>query len=243
VSEDALAQFELSAMGMRTVFDSAFDEIIRVDYLGWQEAQTLLDRLIIGLPKPYAALAFVLSGGLARQLVRTANQIAVMGRRPTPGRPMSEVAGALVARQLLRTSKAAVDQLIRAANRQLAAELVHILDDHPLQRETLNSSTVRAFEKRVRDLDCGSGPEDGFISNLREEVAAMTDYLATVLEVFNNQLDEQRFALGSLPGPGHFDSLARARRYLGVNPRGTEEILGAFRATWNPGLPVRSRKR
>ncbi|EOD58676.1 tetratricopeptide repeat protein [Amycolatopsis vancoresmycina] len=44
VSEDALADFELSAMGMRTVFDSAFDTIVRVDYLTFDQAKLLLNR-------------------------------------------------------------------------------------------------------------------------------------------------------------------------------------------------------
>lgn len=37
VSEDALADFELSAMGMRTAFDSSFDTVVRVDYMGFKD--------------------------------------------------------------------------------------------------------------------------------------------------------------------------------------------------------------
>ncbi|MFD1046080.1 hypothetical protein ACFQ1S_11145, partial [Kibdelosporangium lantanae] len=112
VSEDALADFELSAMGMRTVFDSAFDSIVRVDYLDFPQARTLLNRRIIDLPEQFTALAYVLSGGLARELTRVAEEIA---DERSEARGLDAMAVYLVRRQLGRTARAAMDRLSRIA--------------------------------------------------------------------------------------------------------------------------------
>jgi hypothetical protein len=230
VSEDALAEFELSAMGMRTVFDSAFDDVLRVDYLRLPEAQAMLDRLIVGLPRSYVALAYVLSGGLARQLERVSNHIALMGRTGGP-RPMDEVAATLVERQLHRTCRAALDQLFRFPDKAAAAELARVIDDHP--QETVSAPALRAFEGQVRGVEITLTDEVAPIMSLRAEVVAMANYLATVLEVFADEhLTQERFDVGLKPGPGNFESLARARRYLGANALGAEELLGAFRSEW-----------
>ncbi|MFD1051453.1 hypothetical protein ACFQ1S_40870, partial [Kibdelosporangium lantanae] len=68
MSEDALHDFELAAMGVRTVMDSAFDEVLWVDYLDLELAKSLLGNYIVGLSQQYLAFAYVRSGGLARQL-------------------------------------------------------------------------------------------------------------------------------------------------------------------------------
>jgi len=79
VSTEAQHDFELSGMGLRSVFDSSFDEVIRVDYLDFDLARRLLRRLVVGLPEQFAALAYVFSGGLARQLVRAARDVLRQG--------------------------------------------------------------------------------------------------------------------------------------------------------------------
>jgi hypothetical protein len=236
VSEDALTDFELSAMGMRTVFDSAFDEIVRVDYLQLAEAREMLNRLIVGLPDAFVTLAYVLSGGLARQLVRAGYQIANLGWSSEDGCPMSEVCATVVERQLRRTARAAVDRLSRAVDVTSAARLVSLLDDLPAT--SLTKAGMRELEGLLRAVEPERDPGASGASSmagLQEEVVAMVSYLATLLEVFDDQLDGRRFARGLTPGPGHFDSLARARRYLGANPRGAEELLQAFGRVWGEG--------
>ncbi|KHK96056.1 hypothetical protein LK09_17070 [Microbacterium mangrovi] len=226
VSEDALAEFELAAMGLRTVFDSAFDEIIRVDYLGLSEAEELLDRLVVGLPRPFVALAYVMSGGLARQLVRIAYQIAEMGRADT-GATLDETSARLVQRQLHRTVRAASDRLFGSVESRLGADLFRQLDELS-PKDAVSSSDLRIAEGTLRTL--ATTPDDpAFISGLRDELAAMCNYLATVLEIFDSTLGERRFERRLGSGPGSYDTLARARRYLGANPHAADELLATFR--------------
>jgi hypothetical protein len=60
----------------------------------------------------------------------------------------------------------------------------------------------------------------------------MITYLAALLDVFNHTLTEDRMTTGLSQGHGNFETLARARRYLGANPYGALELLAAFTTTW-----------
>jgi len=75
VSESALVQFEQRGLPFRDVFDSSFDEVVRVEHLNFPTSRRLLDRRVIGLPMPFAAVVFLLSGGLPRDLIRAARAL------------------------------------------------------------------------------------------------------------------------------------------------------------------------
>jgi tetratricopeptide (TPR) repeat protein len=226
VSEDALADFELSAMGMRTAFDSAFDTIVRVDYLRFHEAKVLLNRRIIDLPEQFAALAYALSGGLARELARTAD---VIGRR-RDSRELPAVTAHLVQRLLERTSRAAMDRLTRSSDRRAGAVLIPALDEHPV--DGLSGDLLRDYAARVAGIGLDAEEPEG-VAAVRLDVAVMTEYLATLLDVFDGGLDRERMAIGLTRGAGDFETLARVRRYLGANPYGARELLRAFAKAWD----------
>jgi hypothetical protein len=60
-------------------------------------------------------------------------------------------------------------------------------------------------------------------------------YLATVLEVFTEELTGDRLTAVA----GRFDAMARARRYLGVNPTVGLELIDVCRTAWS--LPTQNR--
>lgn len=227
VSEDALADFELAAMGTRTVFDSAFDTIVRVDYLGFAQARALLNRRIIDLPEQFAALAYVVSGGLARELARTAEEIG--DDRITDNRELTSVTAYLVRRQLSRTTRAAADRLSRSVDRREGAVLIPVLDEHP--RDAITVSELRTYATRVSETGKDDN-EPNLVASTRLDVEVMVRYLAVLLQVFNNELSEERMTVGRVRGLGDFETLARVRRYLGANPYGALELLGAFAKAW-----------
>ncbi|MEV4052219.1 tetratricopeptide repeat protein [Amycolatopsis sp. NPDC049688] len=227
VSEDALADFELSAMGMRTVFDSAFDTIVRVDYLTFDQAKLLLNRRVVDLPEQFSALAYVVSGGLARELIRLSE--VIIDHKPSEKLELAMAAARLVRRQLGRTTRAAMDRLSRSPDRRAGAALIPVLDEDPV--DELTGELLRTFAARI----AATGTDDeepGFVAGIRLDVAVMAEYLAVLLDVFDNRLDEPRMAVGAVRGPGGFETLARARRYLGANPYGARELITAFRKAW-----------
>gem|GEM_PF-1788351 len=76
VSENAMSNFERRGLPFRDVFDSSFDNIIYVEYLKLEQAKRLLARRVAGMPPPFAHLCYCISGGLARDLVRTCRNLA-----------------------------------------------------------------------------------------------------------------------------------------------------------------------
>ena len=75
VSEDAMAIFASQTPAIKTAFDSAFDEIIRVDPMTFEEARELLDLRVTGVPLPFLALCHVLAGGVPRELIRASRSL------------------------------------------------------------------------------------------------------------------------------------------------------------------------
>jgi hypothetical protein len=207
----------MSAMGLRSVFDSSFDEVVRVDYLDFEDAKRLLRRYVIGLSEQFLALAYVLSGGLARQLVRVARAIIEHGRR-NANAPLASVARELVRDELTKSGKATVDALVSAEDRAGVVELLSALDDLP---EKVTADELRVYARRLAGAYRGA---DERSVELRNIVAARVQFLAMVLDVFTDGLTRERMsAIG-----GGFDTLARARRYLAVNPMTGLALIDKF---------------
>jgi hypothetical protein len=218
VSTEAQHDFDMSGMGRRSVFDSSFDEVVRVDYLDFDHAKRLLRRYVIGLSEQFLALAYVFSGGLARQLVRVARAIIEFGRTH-PDAELTEVVAELVTVELVRTCQATSDGLGVADDRGGVGELLRVLDDPPRKPA---GGELRAFTRQVLAAYTGDSER---VTELRNVVAARVYFLATVLDVFTEELTEQCMT-GS-----DFDMLARARRYLGVNPTTGVELVNRFAGT------------
>jgi hypothetical protein len=100
VSEDALVDFQRRALGFRNVFDSSFDDIVRLPYLTVDESRQLLERRIIGLPESFAQLCHCLSGGLPRDLIRVARNVVELGAASQEPADIGQLTVALVQREL-----------------------------------------------------------------------------------------------------------------------------------------------
>lgn len=214
VSTEAQHDFELSGIGLRSVFDSSFDEVVRVDYLDFEYAKRLLRRYVLGLSEQFHALAYVFSGGLARQLVRTARAILDLGR-DHPGRPLADVARALVDAELTRACQATADALTAVDDRNGVTGLLSLLDQPPVD--------LIACADRIRTAY--GGPSER-VRQLKDALAARVRFLETVLEVFTDDLTEERTRALD------FDALARARRYAGTNPAAGLDLLDGLARRW-----------
>jgi hypothetical protein len=70
-----MAIFASQTPAIKTAFDSAFDEIIRVEPMTFEEARELLDLRVTGVPLPFLALCHVLAGGVPRELIRASRSL------------------------------------------------------------------------------------------------------------------------------------------------------------------------
>ncbi|MFD1149682.1 hypothetical protein [Saccharothrix hoggarensis] len=215
VSTEAQHDFELSGIGLRSVFDSSFDEVVRVDYLDFEYARKLLRRYVLDLSEQFHALAYVFSGGLARQLVHTARAIVDLGR-DRPGRDLADVVAALAEAELTRACQATADALTAVDDREGVTALLRLLDERPAaDLKTYGDGILGAYSGRSERA-----------RQLRDAVAARVHFLATARQIFTADLTEERIRLLD------FDDLARARRYAGTNPDAGRSLLRDLNRRW-----------
>jgi hypothetical protein len=195
LSDDAMSAFEQRGLPLRDVFESVFDDVLRVEPLRLSESATLLRRRVIGMPPPFAGLCHALSGGLPRELIRAAREAVWIAK--TLGKPeLATVAQRLVAD--------------RAQSREVAAEVVarrHLgiggkqpvlrwlrgLDPNPDAAELYHRTDVGTVALAVRGL-----PAADALELLLAEFAAWSYHAATVLDFFSS-VDEASYRFAAAP--------------------------------------------
>jgi len=81
VSTDALESFERRGLPSRDAFDSAFDTIVETEWLTPEESLEVVSARAAGFAPPIAMFCHAWSGGLARDLLRTARAAVELQRR------------------------------------------------------------------------------------------------------------------------------------------------------------------
>ena len=213
VSDEALIGFQQRSPALRAAFDSAFDEMIRVDRLSLTDVRELLRRRVAGISDPFIALCYVLSGGLPRDVLRTAR--ALVEVRSGERGEIGDMANALVTREL---------SLIKQT----------------LLRGITGEDKASGSQNLVKDLVDQSWPED--LMKAASECARTVDdttsrwlsvalyFLATVTETFGPGLDE------TIQDPGRTELLAHARAALAIDTDVAGELVSRFRG--ERGLPL-----
>ncbi|OPG12684.1 hypothetical protein [Microbispora sp. GKU 823] len=229
VSDDALTAFERRGTRLRDAFDSSFDEIVRVELLDYRESRRMLYRRVIGLSEPYVALCHALSGGLARDLIRSARHVI---RTATEHGEPDEFR--LIARRLIRDDvrrKTGALSRIEAIGNDAA--LLHVL-----HRAKVGSYAGKELSDLLHDVRSAqpvnhekADSEAGF---LRRELTAFLYLSMTLEDVFNEHLDEDRvkFAADDSQGQCVFDMMASARWALGTNTELAWRLTSETRQAW-----------
>lgn len=231
LSDDALASYELRGLPIRDAFDSAFDEIIRVGYMRLKDSRALMSKRVIGMSEPFVCLCHCLSGGLPRDLIRTARH-AVTAAAQGPHESSDHIAAVcerLVADDLAGKLHAVGVKLANTHTRAAVSEFLHdvqnVADGHPSDLRQGLASLCRRGEAldEVVDGTPGAG-----------ELSAHLWFLLTVIEMFNEDLSEERVEAGKEETAGEcvFDRLCRARQELSTDPGRARLTVTAVRRAW-----------
>ena len=143
VSEDALHRFAMRGVPFRDVFDSAFDTIVKLQVPSPHEAQEMLARRSEGLqgfPMPVVLLCYAWSGGIPRDIIRTAR--ACVNIRNRTGRPVgvAELAPQVVRKDFADIVDDAVTASLEKAN---AAEIDRLLAlQHQLRDDSYSLEAI-----------------------------------------------------------------------------------------------------
>lgn len=237
VSEDALSSFERRGLPMRDAFDSAFDAIVHVDHLRLADSVRLLSRRVMGMPVPFFCLCHCLSGGLPRDLLRVARETAAISRRK-PNTSLGEVCADLVGIELARKFQAMRTEIARLDGEPYVSTTMRELHLDPASLPTTDS--VRRLVGRLTTSTAPDEPAD--LARLRREAASYAYYCLTLLEVFNDGLDERQVTRGTGAdgGPAAFDTLAGARQHFALSPRLAWLTTNDFRKSWSADLAATS---
>lgn len=231
VSDEALTSFERRGLPLRDVFDSSFDEIIRVEPFSYEDSRRLLYRRVVGLTEPYIALCHCLSGGLARDLIRSARLVVRIGQNLPDGQPvrLAEVCTRLVREESQRKARA-VAKIVSARGQagsaqNLLAALHTMINDLDSTEPSIELITL------VGEAEPGMSPD---AAALRLDLAGYLYFCLTLVEVFGERLDEQqiRWATSDTDHPGHLDRLARARAMFAEDTQFAWRLIDDVRTAW-----------
>jgi hypothetical protein len=225
------------------VFDSSFDEVVRVPYLKAGQARELLRGRITDVAPAFLGLAYCQSGGLPRDLLRATDRIISLGTPEGEGSGLSEVAGKVVHQDLAGKTSAvsaaiksvvvepAVSSVLRAFQK-----LDSCMDSQAGQGPCLlDASWLNSFKKLEPLLSAQASQdvaERRTLLRLTQELLGYFYYCRTLLELFtvDSVPSVDRLAAAVEDNDGRaLNELARARQDFAVNPFLAWEQVSALR--------------
>lgn len=246
VSENAMSNFERRGLPFRDVFDSSFDSIVYVDYMSLATCKSLIEGRIIGRPVPFMCLSYCLSGGLARDMIRTFRYLLELRQASSPADDLSALCRTLVGMEVRAKARAVS---VSAKRLEVTQDVSPFLEElHRLAcAEASDESLLSAFQF-FRTWAVASPPDkDGAESSkdeahvrslkaLKGELAAYTYFCLTLLEFFTNSLAEE--TLKTAEDKGQLLDLARARQALAVDPGISISLINSFRKSQSLTVPA-----
>jgi hypothetical protein len=239
VSESAMSNFERRGLPFRDAFDSSFDNILNVDYLNLAAAKRLIARRIIGMSNPFRCLCYCISGGLARDLIRTCrNLVELVQEKPdTPvARDLASVCNSLIRQDVKSKVRA-----IATSARKLEIEpecsaflaSLHELERVAEAKEPLDGAIDGLCVNMTRHLSDDKEEAKKLAESRRQlallgqELTGYLYYSDTLLHFFGDGLKEE--SLRKAEESGALNLLARARQSLGGNSSIAKPIIQRFR--------------
>jgi DNA polymerase III delta prime subunit len=200
VSESAMSSFQRRGLAVRDAFDSSFHEILNVRQLSLDESSRLLERRIIGLPVPFLALCYCISGGLARDLVRACRKIihasgALLGDGPPNGADIVKVTSAVLQGEINGHATGVLALLDRLEVEPALSNFTSLLNQ--LREVDWRSPNLLVSASKFWKIGTPSttaATEDDDVKQQRTQLAvfaretsAHTYYLATVHKLFSSE--------------------------------------------------------
>lgn len=218
VSENAINSFERRGLPFRDVFDSSFDSIVYVEHLNLKHSQTLLQRRVIGRPVPFFALAYCLSAGLPRDIIRYYREII---RLSLEDNNLYSITRRLLSEDLNAKLRAMMSSLSLDSPSRMVHQLGAILNE--LQAKELSLSSLNVCVSRILDYFQESNLNSKDKTTLNDtkferaiqEIIAYLLYLSTVWSVFSYNGSTR--SIKDLETDGFFDRLAAARQAFYTN--------------------------
>jgi hypothetical protein len=245
MSEDAIASFERRGLPFRDVFDSAFDEVVRVPYLTVKQARMLVDGRVTDVPVPFLVLAYCQSGGLPRDLLRATDRILSLADKHSAGLDLAAITRQVVHQDLAGKTQAvtsAIKSIVVEPDVSAALRCFQRLDvcepagprRNPCLLDEDWLREVKQLNPIVSAENSDDVPERRQLLRLTVELIGYFYYCRTLLELFDVSTDQgvDRLMAAVNEDDGRtVDELARARQNFAVNPFVAWEQVSRLRTT------------
>jgi hypothetical protein len=248
-----MSSFERRGLPFRDVFDSTFDEIVRFDRFQYPQSRQLLRRRTV-IPEPFAALCHCVSGGLPRDLIRTARTLYRLNSGLQLGGSLADVTQALISEDLLAKTAASWVELARAGaepEATLFKAWLKSASTEPVDGGVLYQACsgfweqARTWKQPSRNGAAEPGERQDAarerLNSLGLEINAYRYLAATILQFFGSKPSdsELRTAADPTAGEASFERLAEARLLFASGPLLAWSLVSDFRgAHAMPALPL-----
>ncbi|MFB7467130.1 hypothetical protein ACFCZ1_27145 [Streptomyces sp. NPDC056224] len=231
ISDNAMSSFERRGLPIRDAFDSSLDTVVALHPADLSMSKILMRRRVIGMPESFLCLCHAVSGGLPRDLIRTARELVSLARGKTGAeRMLGALTRAMVHADLLRKARAAEIVAQQVDLEPNVGEFVCTLrdvlaDSRPLLSAVNEMTSGMTTSASVPDH---ARSAHDTLSRLRMEMGAYMYFCATLIETFDNSLlraEVERLSAGG----GCLARLAQVRSDFAVNPRMAWSTISAFR--------------
>jgi hypothetical protein len=258
VAEDVGSLFAQRATAGRSILENAFDEVVTVGPLEFQEARDLLSKRVPGFIDAFVYLVYALSGGLPRELIRVTRRLVEinLARASAEYYPrLPDLALDLVREEVIEALDAARNQLSRLdlptewawyfdTIRSASADLRQI---PPASMDAVPGAGFRNLYDIVKRVSTLSEPkhrewaDEARMAAEKDQVAALgvvsrlstfAYFGMTVIDAFSdNYFDlDQVKKNTTTPGDGSYEQLAVARIELSIFAASAKAIMERFRA-------------
>lgn len=215
ISDQAWARFAQRGLPFRDAFDSSFDEVVRVEPFSYLEAREMLIARDAAVTSAQALVVFALSGGLPREMLRTARALSRSAARSDEG-------------DLNSALEILVSDEIRDIARSLAVLRVHggdpkTVDETPSGIDPERMTNLYVARDLVREYVAwiASNPDAVRARPRWTEAMCHTAILLTVLDAVAAGGPFTAVHRGALPPillTDQFSRLAEARASIAVRP-------------------------
>jgi hypothetical protein len=233
ISEDAMSFFERRGLPFRDVFDSSFDDVVHIPNLQFDLSRKLLDRRIVDLPLPFACLLHGISGGLPRDLIRSARDLVEMKEGTA-----LEPAAAELMRDSLRSKAVAARVAARRFHSEDHASLLigwlerlEEMDDDPAELLSACGDFERAFLGRLVEIpELDELPRERLeVQSLGTQLVAFAYHAATMWQ-FLSRFDEADYVDRAIAADGDAGETSLVDRLAEVTQAFTADLNTVWEA-------------
>ncbi|MEE1763893.1 P-loop NTPase fold protein [Streptomyces sp. SP18BB07] len=234
VSEDVGAAFIRRGLPVRDVTDSSLEDVLHLEPRSLEEARELLQTRVAGFTDPFVALAYALSGGLPRELIRFTRKVVEIRHR-TDRTDLRGVAGSLLLEEVTETLSSFRFVLGSQPHDAAWGELLHDLRGtvDRLRLIPPGADVRRTLHRELHRLASQDAPADDSLRAQWAELSAYMLFAMTMVDVFvPRRSDDETGPNRLLTDTERLQQLGAARLELGVSAGSARLALERLRTAW-----------